>query len=77
MDLLDMIDTNPKVGGGVDDLLSTIPSSSTSILDILSTEPSQKPMDVSSLLSSLDLGASPTLVPIPFKVVVQSSAAGA
>ena len=72
-----MIDTNPKVGGGVDDLLSTIPSSSTSILDILSTEPSQKPMDVSSLLSSLDLGASPTLVPIPFKVVVQSSAAGA
>ena len=77
MDLLDMIDTNPKVGGGVDDLLSTIPSSSTSILDILSTEPSQKPMDVSSLLSSLDLGASPTLVPIPLKVVVQSSAAGA
>jgi hypothetical protein len=35
-----MIDTNPKVGGGVEDLLSATPSSSTSVLDILSIEPS-------------------------------------
>lgn len=72
-----MIDTNQKVGGVVDDLISATPSSSTSVLDILSTEPSLKSPDVSSLLSTLDLGSSQNFVSIPYKVVVQSSAVGA